>query len=139
MATRETIDTTGNESMDVTLAKIAANSATAIPDTLAVGTGTKTATATAGAATLNKPAGVITSEALTTAAGAVYTLTITNSAIAAADQVFASVAYGTSTTGSPAITRVTPAAGSVVILVQNVHASAALNGTIKVSFVTFKN
>ena len=106
---------------------------------LKVDTGTKTATATAGAATLNKGAGVITSEALTTAAGATYTLTITDSAIAAADQVLASVQMGTATTGMPVVARVTPAAGSVVIIIQNIHASAALNGTIKVAFATLKN
>jgi len=101
-------------------------------------TGTKTATATAGAATLAKDSGKITSEALTTAAGATYTLTLTNTAIAAADMVFASVALGTATTGMPVVTRVTPAAGSVVIIVQNIHASAALNGTIVISFMVAK-
>jgi hypothetical protein len=107
-------------------------------NSLPVDHGTMTATASSGAATLNKMKGVITSEALTTAAGAVYTLTLTDSAIAAGDIVLASVKYGTSSTGTPSITQITPAAGSVVILVQNVHASAALNGTIKVSFVVFK-
>lgn len=107
-------------------------------ETAKVGTGTKTATATAGAATLAKPAGVITSEALTTAADATYTLTLTNSTIAAADQVFASVALGTATTGMPVVTTVTPAANSVVIVVQNIGA-AALNGTIKIAFASFKN
>jgi hypothetical protein len=107
--------------------------------TLQVDTGTKTAAATSGAATLNKNAGVITSEALTTAAGAQYTLTLTNSDIAAADQVMASVQLGSATTGTPTITTVTPGAGSVVIVVQNIHATAALNGTIKIAFVRFKN
>lgn len=102
-----------------------------------VDTGTKTAAATAGAATLNKNSGVITSEALTTAAGASYTLTLTNSVIAATDQVFASVQYGTATTGSPAVVTVTPGAGSVVIVVQNISAATALNGTIKIAFVRF--
>ncbi len=102
-------------------------------------TGTKTASATAGAATLNKMAGVITSESLTTAAGADYTLTLTNSDIAAADQVFASVQLGSATTGMPTVTTVSPAAGSVVVVVQNIHATAALNGTIKISFSVFKN
>lgn len=97
-----------------------------------------TATATAGAATLANKAGVVTSESLSTAAGAVYTLTITNTVVAASDLCFASVAYGTSSTGSPAVTRVTPASGSLVVLVQNVHASAALNGTILVSYSCFK-
>lgn len=113
------------------------NAVTATP--LAVDIGTKTASATTGAATLNKLAGVITTEALTTAAGATYTLTLTNSKIAAADQVFVSVAYGTSTTGMPVVTRVTPDAGSVVVVVQNIHASAALNGTLRLSFLAVKN
>ena len=104
-----------------------------------VDSGTKTAAATAGAATLNKSAGVITSEALSTAAGASYTLTVTNSRIAAADQVFASVAYGTSSTGVPVVTRVTPGAGSVVIVVRNIDASAALNGTLRIAFLVVKN
>lgn len=99
---------------------------------------TGTATATAGAATLAKVAGKITSEALTTAAGALYTLTITNTKIEATDIVFASVAYGTSTTGTPVVTRVTPTANSLVIILQNIHASAALNGTVVVSFYAIK-
>ena len=102
-------------------------------------TGTKTATASSGAATLNKMAGVVTSEALTTAAGAEYTLTLTDSDIAAADQVFASVSNGTSTAGTPAIATVTPSAGQAVIVVQNIHATAAFNGTIKIAFAVLKN
>jgi hypothetical protein len=109
------------------------------PERLSVGNGTKTAAASAGAATLNKSAGVITSEALTTAAGATYTLTLTDSNIAAADQVFASVAMGTATAGLPMVATVKPAAGSVVIVIRNSHASAALDGTIKVAFVALKN
>lgn len=105
-----------------------------------VDTGTKTAAATAGAATLNKNAGVITSEALTTAAGATYVLDITNSTAAVADQVMASVQFGTSTTGTPTVTTVSTAtAGHIIVTVQNIHATAALNGTIKVSFVVYKN
>lgn len=97
-----------------------------------------TATATAGAATLSKMAGVVTSEALTTAAGAEYTLTVTNTVVAAADIVLCSVANGTNTTASPVITTVTPGAGSFVVNVWNEHASAALNGTILVSFLVVK-
>lgn len=100
---------------------------------------TRTATASAGAATLNMAAGKITSESLTTAAAAAYTLTLTNSKVAAADMVFASVANGTNTQGVPIVSKVTPATGSAVIIVQNNHASEAFNGTIKVSFVVVKN
>lgn len=107
-------------------------------NTLQLDTGTKTATATAGAATLNKSSGKITSEALTTAGLASYTLTLTDSQIAAADTVFASLAYGTNTTGTPIIQRITPAAGSVVIIVFNAAAATALNGTIVISFHVFK-
>lgn len=96
-------------------------------------------TATAGAATLFGTSGKITTEALTTAQDAIYTLNLTNTAIAAGDIVLASVANGTNTQGSPVVTRVQPAAGSVVILVANLHASAqALNGTLVVSFVVVK-
>ncbi len=103
-----------------------------------VDTGTKTAAATTGAATLNKNSGVITSEALTTAAGTAYTLTLTNSVIAATDQIMASVGLGTATTGVPVVSSVKPGAGSATIVVQNVDLAAALNGTITIAFVVFK-
>ena len=100
-------------------------------------TGSGTGTAAAGAVTLNNKFGRITSEALVTAAGATYTLTITNANILATDVVLGSVALGTATTGSPNINTIKAANGSLVIIVQNVHASAALNGTIIVSFAAF--
>lgn len=108
------------------------------PDLLRLGGGTKTATAVAGAVTLNKSSGVITSEALTTAAAATYTLTITNNLVAAGDIPFASVSFGTNTTGLPEVSSVTAGAGTLVVVVRNAHASAALNGTIKVSFANLK-
>lgn len=92
-------------------------------------------TAVAGAATGNAAAVVVTSESLTTAAGATYTLTLTNSLINATgsngDIVSCDVWNGTSTTGTPSVATTTPGTGSVVVVVQNVHASAAFNGTIK--------
>lgn len=95
----------------------------------------KTATAAAGAVTLNEAAGKITSEALTTAQNVIYTLTITNDKIKADSLVFASVADGTNTQGTPMIGQVNPADGSVVIEVINKHATAeAFNGTVEVSF-----
>lgn len=97
-----------------------------------------TATAASGAATLNSDVGIVTSEAITTAAGAVYTLTLTNSEIAAGDMVFASVSFGAGTGGMPNVAAVTPAAGSVVIKVQNIHASAAFNAAIVISFKVIK-
>ena len=97
-----------------------------------------TATAAAGAATLNKSAGTITSEALTTAAGSAYTLTLTNSQVAVGSVLAVTCDNGTNSTAGIELGRVTPAAGSVVILVWNRHASSALNGTIKVQFAILK-
>jgi hypothetical protein len=107
-----------------------------LTDQVSLGKGTKTASATAGAATLNQPSGVITTETLTTAQNASYTLTLTNSKIRATDIVFVSLANGTNSQGTPVVVRVTPANGSVVVIVKNMHdATQALNGTLKLSFV----
>lgn len=125
---------TGNLQVDGTTTTTGAQTVT----NLTIDTGTKTATAVGGAATLNKTSGKITTESLTTAAAAAYTLTITNSAVAAADIVMASVANGTNSAGIPIVGRVTPAAGSVAILIENQHGSGAFNGTLVISFVVFK-
>ena len=106
---------------------------------LKVDTGTKTATASSAAATLNKRSGKITTESLTTAQNAIYALTLTNSDIAAGDLVFASVADGTNTQGTPMIGQINPGDGSVVIEVINKHASSeAFNGTLEISFLVVK-
>jgi hypothetical protein len=94
----------------------------------------QTGTSSSNAVTINGVRGTITTEALTTAAAATFTETLTNSSITAASQVFVTVGLGTSSTGVPVLTTVTPAAGSVVIIIQNNHASAAFNGTLKISF-----
>ena len=91
--------------------------------------------ATGGAATSNTQRGVVTSESITTAAGADYTLTLTNSKVTATSVIQATADNGTNTTEGLAINRVTPGSGSAVIKVRNTHASAALNGTIKVSYI----
>lgn len=98
-----------------------------------------TATASAGAATVNDLVGLVTTEDLTTAQNAVYTLTITNDKISASDLVFVTLGNGTNTQGTPTVTRITPGASSVVIKVSNLHASAeALNGTLKIGFMVVK-
>lgn len=118
---------------------------TTIGSNLSVATGktlslldTGTATATAGAATLSKSTGKVTSESITTAAGAAYTLTLTNTQIAAADIVMTNVANGTNSQGIPVIGLVTPGAGSCTIVVHNLHASQAFNGTVVISFMVVK-
>lgn len=99
------------------------------------GTSSGTVSAVAGAATLNTGRGVVTSESLTTAAGAVYTLTLTDSVITADSIVLVSVGNGSNTTVGPGLVGVVPSAGSATIAVRNTHAASAFNGTIKISFV----
>lgn len=99
----------------------------------------QTGTASAGAVTLSTERGVITSEALTTAIGGTYTLTLTNTLVKVASTVYAEAYNGTSTAGTSAgltVTSITPAAGSVVIVVTN-NSGAILNGTIKIAFQVF--
>lgn len=105
-----------------------------VPGNLLLGCGT--ATGTSNASTLANKCGTITTESATTAAGATFTETITNTVVAASDICFASVA--TTGTGTPAVTRVTPAAGSLVIILQNIHASAAFNAVLLITFACFK-
>jgi hypothetical protein len=98
-----------------------------------------TATATAGAATLSDLFGLVTSESLTTAQNAIYTLTITNTKVAVGDLVFASVGNGTNTQGTPTITTINVAANSIEIKISNLHATAqALNGTLRIRFMVVK-
>lgn len=94
---------------------------------------TGTATSTANAATINAQTGVITTEALTTAAGATYVMTLTNSTIAATSIVITTVGRGTNTGVGLVPLTVTPAAGSCVMIFQN-PGLTALNGTIKIGF-----
>ena len=96
---------------------------------------TGTATASSGAATLNGQMGTVTTESLTTAAGAEYTLTLTNSSIKATSIVLASAGLGTATAGVPGIGGVTVSAGQAVITVTNLAAAAAFDGTLKINFL----
>lgn len=91
------------------------------------------ATSTVHAATINNDSGVITTEALSTAAGAQYTFTLTNNQMTANSIVSVDVWNGTNTSVGLTVNEVTPAAGSCVILVKNTNASA-LNGTIKIAY-----
>lgn len=114
------IDITGNEAMHTTLAKIR--------DMLTEIYGWEVAEAA------GKSSGTVTSTSLTTAAGATASISITDAAITATSKVFAAVYNGTNAAGSPAITTVTPGLGAATVVVQNIHASAALNGTLKVNY-----
>lgn len=96
-------------------------------------TSTGTGTSVAGAVTINKDAGVITTESLTTAAGANFTLTLTNSEIAATDRLLVTLNDYTGG-GIPCLLRASTAAGSSVILIRNIDALAALDAPLTLSF-----
>jgi hypothetical protein len=100
-----------------------------------LGTGT---TATS-AVTINDYAGLITTEALTTAQNSKETITLTNDKIAATSLVFVSIGNGTNTQGTPVVQTVTAGAGTCEIIIANKHATAeSLNGTLKVAFFVVK-
>ena len=104
---------------------------------LKLDTGTKTVTASAGAATLNKSSGIVTSESLTTAAGSDYTLTLTNSSIAAGDVALVSVDSNGST-GFPVLYSSKTTSNTLTVIVRNAHASVAFNAAIKIAFAVLK-
>ena len=94
-----------------------------------------TATSTAGAATINHQAGVVTTEALTTAAASAYAFTLTNNRILASSIVLVMLMGGTNTTRGIEC-RAIPSAGSAAIsLYNNNVAGTALNGTLIFGFV----
>jgi len=94
-----------------------------------------TATSTAGAATVNHQAGVITTEALTTAAAAAYAFTLTDSRITASSIVLLQLMGGTNTTRGLEL-RAIPGAGSATLSIYNNNvAGTALNGTLIFGFV----
>lgn len=96
-----------------------------------------TATATAGAATLANKCGVITTEALTAPAGSIYTLTLTDTVIAATDIILFSVGNGTNTTGLAIQGQATAAAGSATITFRQANATN-FNGTMLIQYFVFK-
>ncbi len=92
-----------------------------------------TATATAGAATCNDLFCIITTEGLTTAQNALYTLTLTNDKITTSDMLMVTVGNGTNSAGTPVLCTATATANTATIIISNQHASAvAFNGTLKV-------
>lgn len=96
-------------------------------------------TAANGAVTENaSDGGVITTESLTTAAAAAYTCTCGCDAVLGPNSiVLASIQNGSNTQGDPDLATVTTTFGQIVFKVVNRHASQALNGTLKLSFIVF--
>lgn len=91
-------------------------------------------TLSGGAGTLARMGGKITSTAHTTAAGAAATHTVTNALARANDLLLVTRTGGTNTNGTPVI-EVSVAAGQIVIVARNKHATEAFNGTFEFSFL----
>src|SRR6185295_12762684 len=115
-------------------AKIVADTGTT---TMAVGSkiilDKTTGTCVANAVTISRNAGVITTEALTTAGGASQAITLTNTMITTASVILCQVQGGTNTTQNITLVAV-PGANSAVITIYNNTAATALNGTIIIGF-----
>lgn len=96
-----------------------------------------TSTLSSHAATITKWSAVVTTEALTTAAGASQAFTITKTGVAAGDIAVVNRVGGTSTAGIPLL-RAVCTTNTVTVTVDNAHASAALNGTLIFNLIIFK-
>jgi hypothetical protein len=96
---------------------------------------TVTAKATAGVAVAHGDAAIITTEALTTAAGASYVLTLGNDQVVASSIVIPVIYNGTNTQGDPSLQTLAISLGKVVINIANRHASQALNGTLQIGIL----
>lgn len=90
-------------------------------------------TATGNSVTINNGSGVVTTAALSTAAGATQAITIANNRVAVGDQVQCTVDNNGSA-GTPVCTNVRVTAGQIVATIQNIHAANALNSAILVYF-----
>lgn len=94
-------------------------------------------TATGNSVTINNGAGIVTTAALSTAAGATQAITVSNNRVAVGDLVLASVDANGST-GTPVVTSAAITANQIVVTLQNIHASVAFNGALKVYFLVLK-
>lgn len=98
--------------------------------------GSRTGTCSSNAVTVNAASGVITTEALTTAAGSTYTCTLTSNKITAGAMVYAIVdANGSAGTPALANVTVTGASHTAAFIVQNIHSSTQLNSAVKIYFL----
>lgn len=90
-------------------------------------------TEAANAVTASGNAGVITTSALTTAAGSTYSITWTNTKITATSVIGLTIQGGTNTVFSIQFSCV-PAAGSATLVIRNIGPTDALNGTLLIGY-----
>lgn len=90
-------------------------------------------TESANAVTASGNAGVITTSSLTTAGGATYAITWTNTKITSTSVIALTIQGGTNTTQNITFT-CAPGAGSATLTIYNLTAATALNGTILIGY-----
>lgn len=80
------------------------------------------------------PLKTYTSASLTTAAGATASVAISDTNLVAGQYAVGAIVTGGSyTTGTPVVTKCVITAGTATFTIQNIHASAALNGTVSIT------
>jgi hypothetical protein len=84
---------------------------------------------------INQPTGIYVGSIVTLSASDVAVMTISNSLVTATSRVFVSLTNATNTAGRPVVQAVTPTPGMISVAIHNSHPSAAVNGTLSVSFV----
>jgi len=118
---------------------VLATSPTLVTPVLGVATGTSltftkvNGAEAANAVTASGGAGIITTSALTTAAGGTYVITWTNSLITATSMISLTVNGGTNTRYTTF--SVVPGAGSATLTINNIDLINALNGTILIGYL----
>jgi hypothetical protein len=93
-------------------------------------------TEAANAVTASGMAGTITTSSLTTAGGANYAITWTNTFITATSCIQVTLSGGTNTTENITL-KAAPGAGTATLTIYNNTAATALNGTILISYLVF--
>lgn len=103
-----------------------------------VDSGTVTASGTGGTstATLSKMAGIVTTDAITTASSGSHVMTITNTLVAAGDIIIGSLVGGSNTRVGVQIELVA-GSNTITATIKNANASA-INGTVIFSFLVLK-
>jgi hypothetical protein len=91
-------------------------------------------TEAANAVTASGTTGVITTSSLTTAGGANYAITWTNTFITTSSTVLLSIMGGTNTTNA-VLLKATAGAGTSTLTIYNLTAATALNGTILIGYM----
>ena len=128
----ETLNTTGNE---VVITKTAVTLPALTASSLALTSGNDTISSGTTQAVTRKIGRVVTA-ALTTAAGATATFTLTQTGwLATSSVILVTIGNGSNTAGTPVLVTATRTdADTLTVAVKNDHASAALNGTIVINY-----